>query len=136
VQGTTLDQATGIALSIAQTLWRTHQRAESGFPRTLLVALAFWLTLVVVSFDIFAPRNAFVVVGLFLFALSISGAVLVILETCAPELGWIRISSGPRRATAAHPDRQAPSGTAAPNEQGSGQRVRHPWRANVHNSTA
>ncbi len=100
-QRATLDQAVGLALSIAQTRWLMHQQTESGFPRALLVALAFWLTIVFGSFGLFAPRNATVVASFFLSALSISCAILMILEMYAPQLGLIQISSGPLRAAVA-----------------------------------
>jgi hypothetical protein len=43
-----------------------------------------------------------VVVSLFLSAVAVSGAVLLILEMYTPFAGWIRVSSVPLRAALAH----------------------------------
>jgi hypothetical protein len=44
-----------------------------------------------------APRNATVVVVLFLCTLSVSAAVFLLLELSTPFVGMLRISSGPLR---------------------------------------
>lgn len=60
-----------------------------------LVVLVSWLVALYVSFGLFAPRNATVVAALLISALSVSGAVFLILELGQPYAGVIRISSAP-----------------------------------------
>jgi hypothetical protein len=47
------------------------------------------------SFGLFAPRNATVILVLLLCALSVSGAVFLILEMNHPLSGLIKVSSAP-----------------------------------------
>jgi len=68
----------------------------------LLVVLVIWLSAIFISFGLFAPYNATVVSSLFISALSVSGAVFLILEMYGPYAGVIQISSAPLRAAIAH----------------------------------
>ena len=61
----------------------------------LLVVLVLWLTIIFISFGLFAPFNATVVSSLFLSALSVSGAIFLILDMYTPYTGVIGISSAP-----------------------------------------
>jgi hypothetical protein len=51
---------------------------------------------------LFAPHNGTVVSSLFISALSVSGAILLILEMYTPYAGLIQVSSAPLRAVLAH----------------------------------
>ena len=64
----------------------------------LLVIVVFWLTVNFVSFGIFASRNHTVMVALFVGALSVAGAVYLILEMDSPFKGVLRLSEEPMRA--------------------------------------
>ena len=66
-----------------------------------LVLLVFWVTIIFLSFGLFAPRNATVIATLFLCALSVSGAIYLVLELDLPFAGLIRISDAPMRQAAA-----------------------------------
>jgi membrane-bound ClpP family serine protease len=55
-----------------------------------------------VSFGLFAPRKWTVGISLFLSALSVSGAIFLILELYSPYGGVIRVSSAPLRAALTH----------------------------------
>jgi len=68
----------------------------------LLVVLIFWLTIIFVSFGLFAPLNATVLTSLFVSALSFSGAIFLILELYTPYRGLIQVSNAPLRAALAH----------------------------------
>jgi hypothetical protein len=59
--------------------------------------VVFWLTIVFISFGLHAPRNPAVVTVLFLCALSVSGAIFLILELYDPFEGWLQIPSAPLR---------------------------------------
>jgi hypothetical protein len=67
-----------------------------------LALLIFWVTIIFLSFGLFAPPNATVIATLFLCALSVSGAIFMILELDRPFGGLIQISSVPLRNAIAH----------------------------------
>ena len=74
-------------------------RAEAVY--SLPARLAHWLTAIFISFGLFAPSNVTVIASLFVSALSVSGAIYLILEMYAPYTGLIRISSAPLQAAIA-----------------------------------
>jgi hypothetical protein len=60
-----------------------------------LVVLVFWLALIFASFGLFAPTNSTVVGVLLACALSVAGAIFLILELDRPFQGLLQISSAP-----------------------------------------
>jgi hypothetical protein len=70
-------------------------------PKLLLGMLIFRLTVLFISFGLFAPRNVTVLIGLFIAALAVSGAIFLILEMYHPEAGLIEVSDAPLRAAQA-----------------------------------
>jgi hypothetical protein len=56
-----------------------------------------WLTVLFVSFGLFAPRNATVLSVLLVCACSMAAAVFLILELNRPLDGFIKVSSAPLR---------------------------------------
>ena len=94
-------------LQIAVELGRTRSlliedRADSSIPMPFLVVLVFWLAVLFASFGLFGPPNATVIGTLFVCALSVSGAIFLILELDQPVAGLIRISSAPLRNALTH----------------------------------
>ena len=69
---------------------------------TFIVVLLFWLTILHISFGLLAPRNATVITVLLISALSVSGAILIILEMNNPLGGMIKVSSAPLRKALEH----------------------------------
>jgi hypothetical protein len=67
-----------------------------------MLVLVFWLTIIFVSFGLFAPDNKTVVAILFLCALSVTVAVFLILELDQPFQGLIQVSSAPLRNVLSH----------------------------------
>jgi hypothetical protein len=59
------------------------------------VVLVFWLTMLFVTFGLFAPRNGTVLVVLFVGACSMSLALFLVLEMSRPLAGVIRVSNAP-----------------------------------------
>jgi hypothetical protein len=55
----------------------------------------FWLTVIFVSFELFAPRNGSVLVVLFVCALSIAASIFLIVEMDQPYGGIIKLSNAP-----------------------------------------
>lgn len=95
-------QALSIAAELGQMRWLLFEQTGSSISVPFLVVVVCWLTLIFVSFGLFAPPNATVVTTLFLCALSVSGAVFLILELDHPFEGLIQISSAPMHNALQH----------------------------------
>jgi hypothetical protein len=95
-------QALSIAVGLLQTRWLISEQRVNSVSLPLLMVLIFWLTIIFISFGLFAPRNVTVVVSLLISALSVSGAIFLILEMYSPYAGVIRVSSAPLRAALTH----------------------------------
>jgi uncharacterized membrane protein len=65
----------------------------------LLIVVVTWLMLIFVSFGLIAPDNATATLSLMVSALSVSGAIFLILELDRPFSGLMRISSDPMLRT-------------------------------------
>jgi hypothetical protein len=91
-------QCLSLEVQLGQTRWLMYAQNTVPFPRFLLVMLIAWLTVLFVSFGLFAPRNPLVLAGLFVSAAAVCGAVLLILEMYDPIRGLIRISDAPLSA--------------------------------------
>lgn len=90
-------QAESIMNDISRTRHLLLQQSGSSISRPLLCILVFWLTVIFISFGLFAPRNATVLAALFLCATAVSGALYLILEMDHPFDGLIQISDAPMR---------------------------------------
>jgi hypothetical protein len=101
-QRTMQGQALGLVIALGQMRWLIYEQRASSVSMPLLVVLISWLTIIFVSFGLFAPFNATVLTSLFVSALSFSGAIFLILEMYTPYGGLIQISSAPLRAALAH----------------------------------
>ena len=95
-------QALSLSADLAQTRWLLIAQAESRVPTLLLAMLVFWIAMIFLSFALFAPRNATVLVTLLVCALSVSSSIFLILELNRPFHGAIKISSAPMRDALAH----------------------------------
>jgi hypothetical protein len=102
VQRSIQAQASSTLLALGQTRWLMAEQRVNSVSSPLLIVLLFWLTIIFTSFGLFAPRNATVVVSLLVSALSVSGAVFLILEMYSPYAGLIHVSSAPLRAALTH----------------------------------
>jgi len=91
-------QALGVALSLGQTRWLQFAQSTTSISMPLLVMLVFWLATLFISFGLFAPPNGTVVSSMLASALSVSGAILLILEMYKPYGRLIQISGAPLRA--------------------------------------
>ena len=88
-------QALQVASDLARTRWTLMQGDEGTIPGPFLVVLIFWLTALFVVFGLFAPGNATVVSSLLICAISLAGALFLIVELDRPFHGMIQISSKP-----------------------------------------
>jgi hypothetical protein len=95
-------QALNILVGLGQTRWLVAAQRGNSVSVPMLVVLVAWLTIIFISFGLFAPRNVTVVVSLLVSALSVSGAIFLILEMYSPYAGLIHVSGAPLRAALAH----------------------------------
>lgn len=88
-----------LAARIGNTRWLIAQHAGQGTPKAFVALVVFWLTLLFSSFGLFAPPNFISKLCLILCALSVAGAVEMILELEKPFSGLLHVSSTPIRQT-------------------------------------
>ena len=84
-----------ICSDIAQARWTLFAEKGTSVPIPFLVVMVFWLAMLFASFSLFATPNATVVVTLLICAVSVAGAVFLILELDQPFAGLIRLPSAP-----------------------------------------
>jgi hypothetical protein len=92
-------QALTMALDLGRMRVLLFEQLGSSIPLPSLVVLVFWPAIIFAGFGLFAPRNATVVAAFFVCALSVSGAVFLILELDQSFKGLPQVSSAPLRAT-------------------------------------
>ena len=90
-------QAESIMVNFAQARLLLFAQSGSSISTPFLVIVVFWLSTLFVSFGLFAPRNATAIVTLFVAAISVAGALFLILELDHPFSGLIQIPSTPLR---------------------------------------
>jgi hypothetical protein len=91
-----------LVIGLGQTRWLMAEQRTNTVSVAMLVVLIFWLTIIFISFGLYAPRNATVVVSLIVSAISVSGAIFLILEMYSPYAGLIHVSGAPLRAAISH----------------------------------
>jgi Protein of unknown function (DUF4239) len=94
-QRTLQSQALSIVMDTGKLRQLMFTQGTAAVSIPLLVVLVLWLTVIFISFGLFAPFNATVVSSLFVSALSVSGAIFLILDMYTPYRGMIAISSAP-----------------------------------------
>jgi hypothetical protein len=87
------------ALMTAQEVGRRRlllfENLGTSIPVPFLVVLVFWLCMIFASFGLFAPPNATVIVVLCVCALSVAGAIFLILELDRSFEGLLQVSGAP-----------------------------------------
>jgi hypothetical protein len=100
-QRTLQAQALSLAIDLGKTRWLMYEQAGASVSMPLLIVVVLWLTVIFVSFGIFAPFNATAIGSLIVAAVSVSGAIFLILEMYTPYSGVVQVSSAPLRAALA-----------------------------------
>jgi hypothetical protein len=95
VQRQMFQSAQQLCGELRQTRWLVIEQTQNTLPTPFLVVLLFWLTALHMSFGLFAPRNGTVLLMLLVCAVSVSGAIFLILEMNHPLSGIIKVSSAP-----------------------------------------
>ncbi len=91
------DQAMQITGDMGRVRALLMEQTASSIPTPFLIVLVFWLAIIFVGFGLFAPRNPTVVSLLLICAVSVAGAVFLIVELDRPLTGFIQISDAPLR---------------------------------------
>jgi Protein of unknown function (DUF4239) len=94
-------QALTLAADVGRTRLLLFEHLGASIPVPFLVVLVFWLCIIFASFGLFAPRNATVIAVLCVCALSVAGAIFLILELDRSFEGLLQVSSAPLRAALA-----------------------------------
>jgi hypothetical protein len=92
----------GLAVGIAETRWQMYEQLEAGISPVIIALLIFWFSITFAGLGVFARANATVVTMLFLAAIALSGALLLLQEMSAPFHGLVHLSDAPLRAALAH----------------------------------
>lgn len=91
-------QAMQIVQSLGQTRLLMFEQSGSTISWPFLTVLVFWICMLFLGFGLFARFNLTVTVALFIGAISVGGAVLLILELSEPYGGFMRIADTPLRS--------------------------------------
>jgi hypothetical protein len=102
IQRSLQGQAVKAIGDLAHRRWLLFAESGSAVPAPFLFVLIFWLTIIFASFGLFAPANATVITTFLVCALSVSGAIFLILELDRSFAGLLQISDGPLREALAH----------------------------------
>lgn len=94
-------RALEIGAGLSQTRVLMYEQSGSSIAWPFLVVLVFWLVILFIGFGLFAPANATVLAALFVGALSVAGAIFLILELDRPYEGLMHLSSAPLRSALA-----------------------------------
>ena len=88
-------QALDVTSQIMEARWFVFGGTGGAIPPPFLFVVVFWLAVLFGGFGLFAPRNATVVAFMFVCALSVAGAVFLILELDDPFKGLLKVPCGP-----------------------------------------
>jgi hypothetical protein len=88
-------RASQTAADLAKTTWLQAAEESQHVPHPFVLIMIVWLFVLFVSFGLFAPRNMLVVIALLVGALSIAGAVVLIVDMDSPFEGMIVVSADP-----------------------------------------
>ena len=94
VQRLLKNRAVELSVDLATTRLLLLEQAGSSIPAPFLAILIFWLSMIFASFGLFSRLNIVAAGALFIFALSASGAIFLIVELGQPfSSGLMQISS-------------------------------------------
>lgn len=97
LQKTLKDKALSMAEDVGFSRWLLFAQTGTSISAPFLGMTILWLSMLFVSFGLFAPRNATVLIAMFACAVSVSGALFLVLELDHPFAGLIQIPSEPMR---------------------------------------
>lgn len=95
-------RALEVSGDLAQMRWKLVVQDVSVIPRPFLMVVLAWLTFLFATFGLFAPRNPTVITVFLVTSLSVSAAIVLILELDNPFHGFITVSADPMHNALAH----------------------------------
>ena len=95
-------RAVDMTIGLGRIRWLLVAQSRRSIPVPFLVAVVFWFCIIFASFGLSAPRNPMVMITLLICALSVSLAIVMILELDQPFQGIVQIPSEPLRNALAH----------------------------------
>jgi hypothetical protein len=95
-------QALKMATDLGRARFLLFQQMGSSIPAPFLIVVVFWLGIIFASFGLFAPRNGTVIFVFLVCAMSVSGAIFLILELDRSFEGMMQVSGEPLRQALAH----------------------------------
>ena len=90
-------EAESLAINIGQTRWLLFAQSGTSISTPILVIVTLWLTVLYLSFGLFAPRNPTAFVTLLVCAVSVAAALFLILDLDRPFSGLMQIPDTPLR---------------------------------------
>jgi hypothetical protein len=90
-------QAVALAINLGQTRWLLFAQSGTSISMPFLVVVVFWLSVLSLSFGLFAPRNGTAIATLVVSALSVAAALYLVLELDQPFTGLMQLSDEPLR---------------------------------------
>jgi hypothetical protein len=99
------NSALQLGAGLAQTRILMFEQLGGSVSWPLLCVLVFWLSVLFLGFGLFARFHITITVALIIGALSVAGAIFLILELSQPYQGLMRISDTPLRSALAQMDR-------------------------------
>ena len=97
VQKSLKARALETVVELGKTRMLLAAREEPSVVTPLLIAVIVWLSIIFLSFALFAPSNKIIVITMLIVALSVSSAIFLIVELDGPFDGVIQVSSAPMR---------------------------------------
>jgi hypothetical protein len=95
VQRSLKTEATTLALDLGKTRTMLLVRSIPTISKLVMVVLISWLVIIFFSFSMLAPTNKPAILALIVSALSVCGAIFLILELDRPFGGWVGVPSAP-----------------------------------------
>jgi hypothetical protein len=89
------ERAVGMMPELGRTRLRMVTRGGGSVPTPFLVVLGFWLVILFLGYGVLAPRNVTASVAVAVCALSVAGALFLILELDRPLGGLMRVPLDP-----------------------------------------
>ena len=90
-------QAASTAIELGQLRSLLLAQSTTSISKPMLIVLIYWLTIIFLAFSLLAPNNATATLALIISALSVSGAIFLMMQLDRPFSGVTRIPSEPMR---------------------------------------
>lgn len=91
-------RALNMAVDLGQMRWLMFQQEQSSLSKPLLIVVVFSFIITFTSFSLHSAPNGTIIATMFLCALSVSGAIFLVVEMYSPYSGIIQIPSEPLRS--------------------------------------